>query len=180
MSDAVKVSYYDITAASKAGLVATTFADDAIERGYAFQVHRRVTVPTAGKKVVFDFSAVTKQIRTLPLRMRTNEGQVFVDTYAISSYTGGAAIPAALRNTTIASVSETVIKDGITSSDVAGDDVREYIIGTRSAIFNPGGGGADDDNPKKLAPAIIVLDIDNQESSDVVLEINFNWFESPE
>ncbi len=163
---------------SGGGLVTTTFADDYINRGNAFQIHRRITVPTAGKKIVLDFSTVTdKEIFTLPIRMKTNTGQVFVDTYIITAYIGGTVIPTINRNTTSINTAESIVKDGITSTDVAGDDVREYIVGELIARRNPGGGSGGGSSPKIFSPVKLVIDVDNQEEEEVIMELDFNWYE---
>ena len=128
------------TSFSKDGLLTTTYADDYITRGKAFQVQRRiVAIPTTGTyKVVLDLSAVdsSKMVFILPLVMSATGGPVYMKTYKITTYTGGTIFPATRLNTLASNIitAQGVVKHGITSTDVSGDDLREYELG---ATGNP-------------------------------------------
>ena len=163
------------------GVVTSSYAEDGIERGESFQVHRRFSITGNGTvKFALDFTSVdaTKEMRTLPIKCRTSQGQVFIDTYAIDSYTGGTSIPIAKRNRTSIIESQAVFTTGITSFDVAGDELRQYIIGAPSGFLQPGGGSGGGENPKKWNHSIICFEVSNQESSTVILEMNLNWYET--
>lgn len=163
---------------SKDGLITTSYADDYISRGNAFQFHRIFTIPAAGTKIIVDFSTATgKQIFTLPIRMAVNESQVFVSTYIVDTYTGGTEIPAINRNRLVDNDSLTTVKSGVTSTDTAGDDLREYIIGALSTNQNPGGGTGGGASPKIFDNKKLIIDVVNQEADTIYLEINFNWYE---
>lgn len=166
---------------SRTAFVVTSFENNEIAKGNAFQVHRRFTIPTTGRKIAIDFTGITnKAIFTLPIRFNTDEGQVFVDTYKVTTKAGGTIIPSINRNSLSINTADAIFTDGITSSDVAGDDLREYIIGTQSAFFNPGGGGGGGVHPKIFDPEILLIDVENRETSEIILEVNFNWYEVPE
>jgi hypothetical protein len=169
------------TTKSEDAILTGNYYDDGIERGTAFQIHRRFTVgASATVKFVLDLTAVdsAKTVRTLPLRMNVNEGQVYVDTYKISSYTGGTEIPSINRNEQSGNTAGAVFKQGITSSGTAGDDLRQYIVGTASGFLYPGGGENTGDNPKTWNHSIICFEVDNQENSAVDFELNLNWYET--
>jgi hypothetical protein len=157
------------------------YYDDGIERGAAFQIHRRFAIGgSATVKFVLDLSSVDvlKTVRTLPIRMGTNEGQVYVDTYKIESYTGGSEVPAINRNETSSNTAGAVFKSGVASSDTAGDDVREYIVGSASGFLYPGGGPNSGGNPKTWNHSIICFEVANQETGAIDFELNLNWYES--
>jgi hypothetical protein len=163
---------------SKNAVLSTTYADNEIVKGNGFQLHRIITVPTGGKKLVVDFSNLTDGfVFTLPLIMKTNEGQCWVNTYVIQNYTGGTDITPTRRNSTVENYSEVTVKDGVTSSDVAGDTLRQYIVGALSTNQNAGGGISTTANIKIFGKNIIMFDIQNKESKTIYLELNFNWFE---
>ena len=164
---------------SKTALVSTSFADNEIVKGNAYQVHRRFIVPTGGLKLVLDLSnvSVDKALFTLPIRMATSEGQVFVNTYIIDNYTGGTLIQAINRNGESLNVAEGEFKTGVTSTDVAGDDLRQYIVGVLSTNQFSGGGSGGGNAPKIFGKKIIMIDVENQETTSVEFEINFNWYE---
>jgi len=162
------------------GWVVTPYADDYISRGCAFQVHRILEVPAGGLKIAIDFSSVTdKVLFTMPLYFATNEGQVYVRTYKVVSYTGGTIIPVINRNGLSGNVAQGVFSSGITTADTPGDDLREYIVGALSTNKLPGGGTGGGSYPKVFSNGIIVFDIINKESSAVDLEIDLNWYEVP-
>lgn len=163
---------------SKTGIVTTTFEGNEIVKGNGFQVHRIISIPAGGKKIVADFTNIDEDfVFTLPLKMGTNEGQVYVSTYKIIDYTGGIPIPPINRNSTSDHTANGLFLDGVTSSDVAGDDLREYIIGTLSTNQNSGGGSGGGVQPKIFAGDVIMFDIDNKENTPIDLEFNFNWYE---
>lgn len=154
--------------------------EDEIDNGNVYQVHRRFTIPSAGKKLVLDLSAVTdRSIFTMPILMGTNEGQCYVDTYKITSYTGGTAIPSINKNGTSSNTAQGIFYEDVTSSDVAGDDLRQYIVGQLSSNQNTGGGPGGETYKKVFNSDIIMLDVTNNEGTDIVLELNWSWGEVP-
>jgi hypothetical protein len=169
------------TTFSEDAILTGNYAEDGIERGVAFQIHRRFTIgASATVKYVFDLTDVDilKTVRTLPLGMRTSEGQVYVDTYKIDSYTGGTVVPSTNRNERIDNTAGAVFKSGITSTDTAGDELRQYIVGALSTNQFSGGGSGGGGNPKTWNHSIICFEVANQENAAVDFELNINWYES--
>jgi len=73
--------------------------------------------------------------------MQTAGGSVFVDTYPITSYTGGNEIKFSRVNSTIENYAESVFKTGITPSGTPKpDETREYIVGVDRTNQSAGGG----------------------------------------
>lgn len=166
---------------SEDAILTGTYIEDGIERGVAFQIHRRFTiVASATVKFVLDLTGVdlSKTVRTLPLGMGTSEWQVYVDTYKIDSYTGGTEVPSINRNERIDNTAGAVFKSGITSSDIAGNDLRQYIIGALSTNQFSGGGTGSGSSPKTWNHSIICFEVENQETSSIDFELNLNWYES--
>ena len=167
-----------ILSSSGQATISTTFQNNEIVKGNGFQIHRRFEIPAGGKKLVLDLSGIDDNFAfTLPVRMKTNEGQCFVDTYKINNYIGGTIIPPINRNGTSLHTPNGVFKDDVTSADVAGDDLREYIIGALTTRQNSGGGDGGGLYIKVFGKDIIMFDVDNQENDTIYLELNFNWYE---
>ena len=167
---------------SRNGIIATSYAEDYISQGLAYQVHRKVLIPGSSTvKIVLDFTDITEgAIFTLPLKFQTSEGQCFIDTYKVLNYSGGVNIPGINRNDQSANIPSGELYSGVTSTDVAGDDLREYIIGTSSTNQNSGGGTSSGVAPKIFSPGeIIMIEIQNQETTSCYVEYNFNWYEVP-
>jgi hypothetical protein len=169
---------------SRDALLSTSYADDFIVRGKAFQVQRRIeNIPngTAYKSVI-DFSGVDedKIIFMLPVALSSTGGPMYIQTYAITSYTGGTVLPVNKMNYLLSNESQAVVKKGVTTSDVAGTDVREYelgalgnpqqvnragnISGAASALIFPPGG-------------ILCLDVLNQYTEALPLIVGLVWYE---
>lgn len=167
-----------VLSSSKNAILSTDYANDEIVKGNAFQVHRIFEIPSGGKKLVLDLTNISDDFTfTLPLRLATNEGQCWVNTYKIDSYTRGDIVPVINRNGTSAHTPNGVFKAGVTSTDVAGDDLRQYIVGTLSTNQNSGGGIGGSSNIKIFGKDIIMFDVENKENSTIYLELNFNWYE---
>ena len=170
----------NILSYSKNGLIVTSYENDYISQGVAFQIHRRIPIgASATVKVVFDYSAlVDKGIFTLPIMAKTNCCQCYLNTYKIETYTGGSELPSINRNGVSSNIAECVVKIGVTSADIAGDDLREYIVGALSTRQNSGGGSISGESPKIFESGdIIMFEIINQENDAVDFELNFNWYE---
>ena len=168
---------------SKKGLISTTFADDYAAQGKAFQIQRRITLTNAQTLyLVLDTTALVssgKSLIILPLIMSTNAGSVFVDTYPITSYTGGSEIKFARLNATIENYAKSVFKTGITPSGTpAPDETRQYIVGALSTNQNAGGGAIQPDLPKRFSAGnIITAKLVNQETSTVYLDFGLVIYE---
>ena len=80
---AVNNGNHNVLSFSKNGIISTSYADDGITKGQGFQIHRIIPIPVVGIKFVADFSAIDLEdvIFTLPLRMTTNKGQIYVKIY---------------------------------------------------------------------------------------------------
>jgi hypothetical protein len=143
-----------------------------------------LTITNSGTyKLVFDTTGVAnnKIIAIAPLGMSATGGPVIISTYRISSYSNGTIYPTGYLNTTKIIPAGTVVKRGITSSDSAGNDLREYLLG---ATGNPQqvsrAGSAGGSVPLVLSPGIVIcLEIDNNYSGDVQLGLDLVWYEYP-
>jgi hypothetical protein len=164
---------------SKNGLVTTTYADDGMVKGQCFHIRKRLTL-TSGQTyyVAFDLTANDDKILfSLPLEMSTAGGCVFVDTYGADSYTGGTSITPIKMNAMGTQNALAVVKEGVTPTG-GPYSLREYIVGTLSTNQSSGSGTGLIDTPKILNPAKpIIFKLVNQESSSVILNINFIWYE---
>jgi hypothetical protein len=180
-------NYLDIGTVSGDGIVATTYEENYVYKGFGYQVHRRFQIPAspARYRILLDTSLVPSdyELFTRPLYMRTDEGQCFADTYGITSYTGGTELPILNRNSKPGMpAARSVFKYGVATVDpaVAPDTSRQYIIGAKGTQQNPGGGPSGDEGIKVFPPGgILMIDIANQENSAIWLEINFLYYEVP-
>lgn len=133
-----QVVFLDQRSSSGDAALTTTYTDDYIIRGRGLNIQRRFAsiAAAATYKLVFDFSAIsaTKMIFMLPLAFSATGGPVYIKTYKLTTYTGGTAIPLINLNNFSEYTALTVFKHGIASTDVAGDDLREYELG---ATGNP-------------------------------------------
>lgn len=165
-------------------VLTTTYADDYITRGNAFQVRRRISLAASTTtKIVLDTTAVpsTSYIFILPVSVAGTGGPILVDTYGISTYTGGSAIVPAKLNSTSSNVAASLFLTGITSSDVAGNDLRQYIIG---ATGNPQqvnrSGSSSGAVPYIVAPGSkIVMQINNTYTDTNTIAFDVIWYEIP-
>lgn len=173
------------TSYSKDAVLTTTYQDDYIAKGNAYQVQRRITsIPTTGTyKIVLDLSSLSsaKVAFILPINMSATGGPVYIKTYKITTYTGGTAFPTNKLNTLTSNTNtaQGVVKHGITSTDIAGDDLREYELG---ATGNPQqvnrSGGATGAAPL-IVPAgtKICLEIDNNYTDVISFTLGLVWYE---
>lgn len=159
-------------------MLGTDYAQDYMVRGKAFQFRKRLTIPGSGDlELEFDFTKYGGIVFSQPIQMRSTGGLVYVDTYQRTSSTGGTAETVINLNETSDNVNATTVKSGVTST---GDKllIREYTVGTKSTNQASGGGSAgfgvakilDTSKPRYFYFA-------NQETSDVVLEVEFIWYE---
>lgn len=157
------------------------YTDDGISRGLAFQTRRVITVPqTTPYKCVLDFSLLpsNKAVFVLPLHMAATGGPVLVSTYAISAYSNGTQLPSNPLNYYNKKVAYGVAKHGVTSSGTAGDDLREYIIGSDGTPAAVRSGNATGAVPIVFPPGVILcLEIVNSYSGDVKFALDVVWFE---
>lgn len=172
----------NVLSTTKSGIVITEFKDDFAAQGKAFQIQRIFTLTNAQTLyLVLDTTALVesgKRLIILPLTMQTSVGSVFVDTYPITSYTGGSEIKFARINSTIENYAESVFKSGITPTGTPGDELRQYIVGTESTNQSSGGGPSQADIPKRFpAGSIITTKLVNQESSTVTLSFGIVIYE---
>jgi len=165
------------TSYTEDALKMTTYADDYITRGNAFQIKRRIKL-TSEQTMYLEFDitkAVGKVIYSMPLQMVTSGGLVYVDTYTADSSTGGTSLGIPINlNGLSSNTALTTVKSGVTvSGDVT--NLRQYVVGTHSST---GGGPGNVDVPKILNNAKpLYFKLVNAESDSTVLEINFVWFE---
>lgn len=166
-------------------ILSTTYADDYIARGDCYQVQRILqSVPSGGTaKVVLDCSLVSaeKRILTLPIRVNAVGGPIVVKTYKIAAYTGGSIVPINRLNNLSANLkaAQAVVKKEIASSDVPGDDVREYLSG---ALGNPQqvnrSGSASGAMPVWFSPGVkLCLEILNSYTTALDIELSIVWYE---
>lgn len=166
---------------SKDGLILTSYRDDYIARGQGFEIHRRLPLTSAQTLyAVFDLSGVDagKFVFSMPLKARTSIGQVYIDSYLITSYTGGAEIPEVNSNRASSLTAQGALVSGVTPTGSPGNDLRQYIIGQATAPVNEGGGPGSEDGPKIWLPDDLVgVKIVNQENEAIDLELFLQWFE---
>ncbi len=158
-------------------IVVSTQAEDYILKGRAFEIHRRFEIDSTTVKFLLDTSAVTSDfILTMPLVGVCSADQVYLDSYKITSYTDGTAIPSINPNTFSTNTAETVFYQGITSTDVAGDDLREYIFGTQAQGNVSGGGAGSGTHVKVFTPGDLVC-LEVVSTSTLDFELNWLWYE---
>lgn len=162
-----------------AGLV-TTYADDYITRGMAFEIQRRITL-TTGQVLYLELKlplAVGKFIYSLPLRLSSNSGNVFLDTYAADAATGGTAWTPINLNENSANVALATFKTGVGVPSGTPSFLREYSTGVIKTNQSGGGGSAPSSAPKILNSARPrYFKFTNQETSTVVVDFGFVWYE---
>ena len=145
-------------------------------------MHKRITV--SGSQtiyVVMDATATAASgmfLYSLPIGILPNQGNIFVDTYTADSYSGGVSLGAPINlneRSSITSLS-TIYKGATVSGTIS--NLREYSIGSPSTNQSSGGGGNIIGVPKLLNNAKpIVMKVMNQETTTVILDFNFVWFE---
>lgn len=169
---------------TKKAFVTTTFADDYVAQGKAFQIQRRITLTSQQTLyLVLDTTALiasNKKLVIPPLTMQTAGGSVFVDTYPITSYTGGNEIKFARVNSTIENYAESIFKTGITPSGTPKpDETREYIVGVDRTNQSAGGGAVQPDLPKRFpSGSLITAKLVNQEEAVTVLDFGLVIYET--
>jgi hypothetical protein len=151
-------------------------------RGYLFDVTRVISVAASTTvKVVLDLSALSsRSARILPLVLNATGGPVKISTYAVSAYTGGSAIAVNSLNPGKAISAQAVFKTGVTSAGVAGNDLREYILGTSGNPVTRAGGQGPNTRAYYPSADIILAEITNQDAVNTV-QIGFSvcWAEEP-
>ena len=165
---------------TKDAIIATTYADDYITKGNAFQVKKRIAL-ASGQELYLEFNialAVGKMVYSLPIKLSTGGGLVFVDTYNATSSTGGTTLATPINlNGLSSAAAQTTVKTGVTVSGTA-SNVREYIVGTISTNQSSGGGSAESDTPKILDNSNpLYIKLANQESAIVYVDLGFIWYE---
>lgn len=167
---------------TKDGIVTSTYEKDYAYQGKAFQIQRRFAIASSATSYfVLDTTPLViaeKRVSILPLIMSTGEGLAYVDTYAITSYTGGTPVPFARVNSDIANYAESIFKTGVTPTGSPGDDLRQYIVGSKSTNQNAGGGVSSQDIAKQFPAGVkIVGKVENKETSETVLELGLIIYE---
>lgn len=162
-------------------ILAANYTDDSISRGFGYQCRRVTTISNVGTyKFVFDLSAVSynKGVFVLPLHLAATGGPALVKVYSITSYSGGTVYPSCYLNNVHRIAPQAVIKHGITSSDTAGDDLKEYIIGSDGTPATARSGGAAGAVPTVFPPGpVICMEVDNNYSGDIQFAADIVWFE---
>jgi len=158
-------------------VVATSFELDYLVRGKGHEVHRRFSIKPGITKFVLDFTECTRDyIFSMPIYGGTSKDQVYMDSYRISSYSGGTEVPSVNPQGAHPIAAEGKFVKGVVSTDVAGDDLRQYIYGTQSQGNVAGGGGITGNHPKiSGTDTIIMLEI--TASTNLDLELNLLWYE---
>lgn len=158
-------------------VLTTTYADDYIVRGQAFQVQKRIALGSAETLyLVFDFStAIGKTIFTLPIVGSTTAGLVYLDTFIADSYTGGSPITALPINSISSNTSLATIKSGVTPT--GSSNLREYSIGIKATNQASGGAPIGGQTPKLFTGSRLVFKFVNQESAANVVTLGFTWYE---
>lgn len=132
---------------SKDAILSTNYLDDYIVRGDVFGLSQILTIGAGVTlKLIVDFTAIeaTRFPFVVPLTFVSSGPYFKIHTYNITNYTGGDILPLINSNELSAKTAQTVVKSGITSTDVAGNDKRSYIVGAggNPASSRGGGGGA--------------------------------------
>lgn len=166
---------------SKDGIVTTSYSDDYIVRGRGFQIARRFTLSTGITKFALDPTGLTaenKQMFILPLSHKVTDGPVYIKTYKVDEYTGGTVVPSIDLNETVEDTAVVVFKQGVSSTGEAGDDLRDYIIGTSGGFLASGGGEERGDISIVNKPdRPYIIEVNNQSGGSVQYRIGIVWFE---
>ncbi len=168
---------------SKDGIVVTSYADDHIVRGNCFQIQRIITISdSAPTYIVLDTSALValnKRLFIMPLILSTAGGHCKVETYPITSYTGGTEVKFARVNSTVNNFAKSKVYKNVTPvGAVPDDEYREYSIGTKSTKQASGGGLDTPDIAKQFpAGALITAKISTVETTDIELNFGLIIFE---
>jgi len=161
------------------GILTTSYAEDYITRGMAFELQKRITL-TTGQTLYLEINvalAVGKMVYALPLRMSNNLGNVFVDTYNADSSTGGTLLPVNNLNGLSAITPLTTVKTGVTPTGTP-TALREYSVGTVKTVQSGGGGSASPGFPKIMNNAKpLYIKLVNQETTTVTFDLGIVWFE---
>jgi len=165
-------------------VLTTDYTANYTTKGVGFQVHKRITI--SGNQtlyVVLDALATAASgmfLYSLPIMISPNQGNIFVDTYNVDSYTGGTSLGTPININELSSIKAlSFIKSGVTVSGTI-TNLREYTIGAPLTNQSSGGGvmpiGISKilDNRKPIIAKIM-----NQENSVLTLDFNFVWFEIP-
>lgn len=159
-------------------IVATTYADDYVTRGQAFQVQKRFSL-TSGASAYWEFNvpaAASKIVYSLPIAANTYGGGCSLDTYYADSSTGGSAVTPINLNAGSSINPLVTVKSGVTVSGTP-TGVREYLIGS-SASARTGGGTIGTDVPKIIATdKPLYFKFTNLENSTIQVAFNFVWYE---
>lgn len=173
------------TSNTKDAVLTTTYQDNFINIGKAYQVQRRIaSIPTTGTyKVVLDLSNLSSDKRCfiLPLVMSATGGPVYIKTYKITTYTGGTTFPATKLNTLVSNTNtaQGIVKHGITTTDVAGDDLREYELGATGNTQQVNRSGSSTGAAPLIVPAgtKICVEIDNNYTDVISFTLGLVWYE---
>lgn len=163
-------------------VLTTTYSDDYITRGMAFEVQRRITL-TTGQTLYLELNAplaVGKLIYSLPLRMSSNSGNVFLDTFSADASTGGTLWTPNNLNENSSNTALATFKSAVSAPSGTAVLLREYSVGVVKTNQSGGGGSAPSSAPKlldKTRPRYFKFV--NQETSTVVVDFGFTWYEIP-
>lgn len=156
----------------------TSYADDYVTRGKAFQIQKRITLTSAASSY-WEFylpSAATKIVYSLPISANSYGGGCSLDTYYADSSTGGTAVTAINLNANSSNTPLVTVKSGVTVSGTA-VGTREYLIGS-SAIAGTGGGAIGTNVPKIIATnKPLYFKFTNLENSTIQVAFNVVWYE---
>ncbi|MCP4394964.1 MAG: hypothetical protein GY804_11965 [Alphaproteobacteria bacterium] len=128
---------------SKDGQVVTSYADNYGVKGNGFTLQRNFAIASgASLYILIDYTTFTKPtgfIFVQPPIFSAGAGEVLVNVYRGSDYSGGSVIEVLSNNTVINNTMETTITENPTGT-VLGDSVLEYLVGSKSTNQNSGGG----------------------------------------
>lgn len=162
---------------SNDAILTTSYSDDYTVRGDAFNISTILTVASGVTvKCALDFSGVTtdREIFLLPLTFASSAGYFKGTTYNITTYTGGTSVPFINLNENSLNAALSVFKTGVASTDTAGNDKREYVIGGGANPASSRGGSGGSSNQiwvKRGVKKVIELKNTTNASADIQISI---------
>ena len=163
---------------SRDAVLSTTYEDNEISKGNCYQIKKRITLASEETlKLCFDFSQTDKVIYSMPVIKVPNQGNLFTDTYFVDSVADGSTYDTPLNmNANSSNTAETPVKTGVTET---GDQqfLREYTDGSPITNQASGGGTFLSDRPKILPNKPLIIYFQNQETEEMVIDFNYNWYE---
>lgn len=153
--------------------------DDATIYGESFNITTYITHANATPiKSVLDFSGVDsdKIVSLFPINFGSSGGRINIKTYTIENYSASGATTIDFINSNYEKTGapQTLFISGVTSSDAAGDDLRQYFVGSGTNPVSRAGGSAGGTYAINPDSKIICIESTNVSGSSVDLGLAIN------